>query len=75
MQVNPRTSPTKITQVLEAKWREFDSTNPFTKKDDAEDAAKSSESSTGMIRFLVAEVWKQFELLALMLHSCPACVA
>jgi len=54
MQVNPRTSPTKITQVLEAKWREFDSTNPFTKKDDGKDATKSSESSTGTIRLLTA---------------------
>jgi len=45
--MNPRTSPTKITQVLEAKWREFDSSNPFTKKDEEKDAAKSSESSTG----------------------------
>jgi len=49
-QVNPRTSPVKITQVLEAKWQEFDSSNPVTKKDDVKDAAaKSSESSTGTV--------------------------
>jgi len=47
LQVNSRTSPTKITQVLEAKWREFDTSNPFTKTDNGKDADKSSESSTG----------------------------
>jgi len=40
----------KLTRVLEAKWREFDSSNPFTKKDDLKDGAKSSESSTGVLQ-------------------------
>jgi len=40
----------KLTRVLEAKWREFDSSNPFTKKDDLKDETKSSESSTGAMQ-------------------------
>jgi len=51
--MNPRTSPMKITQILEAKWREFDSSNPFAKKDDGKDAIKSSASSTGLIKFTI----------------------
>jgi len=65
--VNPRTSPTKLTQVLEAKWREFDSSNPFTKKDDAQDAVKSSESSTGDLRFSFGAITKH-------LQSCFICI-
>jgi len=53
LKVNPRTSPMKITQVLEAKWREFDLSNPFAKKDDSKDAEKSSESSTGAVMCLI----------------------
>jgi len=50
----------KITRVLEAKWREFDSSNPLTKKDDVKDDAKSSESSTGMMQLGFIEEFKSY---------------
>jgi len=62
LQVNPRTSPMKLTRVLEAKWREFDSSNPFTKKDETKDETKSSESSTGMTRCCSGQVSQYLQL-------------
>jgi hypothetical protein len=43
--------PSKLTQILEAKWQEFQDSNPFTKKaavDDMPDENGSDDPSTGV---------------------------
>ena len=53
-QANSKVHPSKLTQILEAKWREFQESNPANKKDmKDENGSDISEPITG-------ELWDFF---------------
>jgi CHDNT (NUC034) domain len=49
-QMNSKVHPSKLTQILEAKWREFQESNPANKKDmKDENGSDISEPVTGKL--------------------------